>query len=996
MLGQASLFPTFVGRTQQVDTLLRLLEAARAGHGQLALISGEAGIGKTRLVRELVAIARKRGWTILDGQCFPQDHLCTYAPFLDLLRTHFTQRSDELAAFRQGLASLVPDLLPIPPGTETSITLDPEQEKRRRFAALTRLFVQQAAEQPLLLVVEDIHWSDDVSLELLFTLTRQIANHRILLALTYRGDEHEELLLPWLAQLERARLGQEIVLTRLELDDVAVMLRAMFALDRPVRADFLEALYTLTEGNPFFIEEAVKAMIAGGEIFYHDGAWDRRPLAEIRIPHTIYDAVQRGAAQISAPARRVLTLAAVVGRRFDFTLLLTLSDLQEAELIAALKELVATQLIVEESSERFAFRHALAREAIYAGLLARERVALHRTIGEAIERLAVESVDQHLPELAYHFFEAQQWEQAFTYGRGAGEHALLLDAPHVAVEQLTRALEAAERLSITPDAALWRLRGQAYETVGEFERAREDLTAALRLAREDDDRRAEWEALLALGMLWSSRDYEQAGEFFRQALKLARRLDDPAALAHSLNRVGNWRLNADSPRSAERYHHEAFVLFRSLDDRRGLAETLDLLGMATCMAGDARKGVAYFQEAADAFRALNDRAGLVTPLAMQCVLRDAYLATDGCMRTAPLDVDHIIEQGEEAIRSAQESGWRAGAAFAQFELAMSFGARGAYAHALDLAHHALATAEEIEHRQWIIGSHTVLGRLYLDLLAFPQAWRHLEFALDLARNLHSSNWTQIAGGMLAMTYLRQGKPGLADAVLAAQVDLSGLPRWLGQRVGWSARAELALAQGDPALALRILELLRATQPDGSDPILGLWRLRGEAEVAQGKLDDAEATLREALTAAKAFGLRPILWRIHCALARIYQKQRRQEEARIEIAATDAIVAALADDVPDHLLRETFLREARMLLPSLRATTPRQAARQAFSGLTAREREVAAEISRGKSNREIAADLVVSERTVEYHVGNIMGKLGVSSRSQVAVWAVEHGLASPAS
>jgi DNA-binding CsgD family transcriptional regulator len=993
MFGQTSLYPAFVGRAQHVAALLRLLEAARAGHGQLALISGEAGIGKTRLVRELVAVAHEQGWAILEGHCFPQDHLCTYAPFLDLLRTHFTQRPDGLAAFREELSPLVPDLLPVPSGMETSLTLDPEQEKRRRFAALTRLFVQQAAKQPLLMIVEDIHWSDDVSLELLFTLARQFSNHRILLVLTHRGEENAEVLLPWLAQLERARLGQEIVLTRLERNEVATMLRAMFALERPVRVDFLEALFTLTEGNPFFIEETINVLIAGGEIFYHDGAWDRRPLAEIRIPRTIYDAVQRGAAQVTDAARRVLTLAAIVGRRFDFDLLLSLTELPEAQLITALKELIAVRLIVEESGEHFAFRHALAREAIYAGLLARERVTLHRTIGEVIERLASGSVDQYLPLLAYHFFEARQWERAFTYGRDAGEQALLLDAPRVAVEQLTRALGAAERLGIRPDAAVLRWRGQAYETLGEFERARDDLTAALRLARDDDDRRAEWEASLALGLLWSSRDYEQAGRFFRQALKLARKLADPAAVAHSLNRLGNWRVNAEPPRGAERYHQEALALFRSLDDRRGLAETFDLLGMATCMAGDVQRGVAYFREASEAFRALNDRSGLVAPLVMQCILRDGYLATDGCVRGAQLDVDDVIEQGEEAIHCAQESGWRAGEVFAKFELAMSFGARGEYARALDLARDALATAEEIEHRQWIIGSQVVLGRVHLDLLAFPQARQCLGVALELAQPLHSSNWRQMAGAMLAMTYIRQGEPGRAEAILTAQFDLSGLPHWLGQRVGWSARAELALAQGDPALALRLLDQLRVTQADGSDPIPWLWRLRGEAEAAQGRLDAAEATLREALSTAEAFGLRPTIWRIRCALAQVYWKQRRHEEARVEIAAADAIVAEFADDVPDDELRETFLREARTLLPPVRAATPRQVVRQAFSGLTAREREVAAEISRGRSNREIAVGLVISERTVEYHVGNILGKLGLSSRSQVAIWAVEHGLAS---
>ncbi len=221
------------------------------------------------------------------------------------------------------------------------------------------------------------------------------------------------------------------------------MLSAMFALASPVRADFLEALYGLTEGNPFFIEEVLKALVAAGEIFYHDGIWDRRPLAEIRIPRSIHDTVQRSLARVSEHARHILALAAVVGRGFDFALLQALSDLAEGELIAALKELIAERLVVEESGERFAFRHALVREAIYSDLLVRERAALHSTIATTIERQGDQAVDQHLADLAYHFSEAGLWQQARVYARRAGEHALRMDAPRTAIEQLTRALDAA-------------------------------------------------------------------------------------------------------------------------------------------------------------------------------------------------------------------------------------------------------------------------------------------------------------------------------------------------------------------------------------------------------------------------------------------------------------------------------------------------------------------------------------------------------------------------
>ncbi len=990
--------PILIGRAQPLATLEHLLTTARAGHGQVALISGEAGIGKTRLVHELADLAQAQGWALLDAHCFPQDRLCPYAPFLDLFRTHFWQRPDELAAFSGELAPLLPDLLP--DSATPSIALDSEQEKRRRFAALARFFAQQAEQQPLLLIVEDIHWSDDLSLELLFTLARQCAERPILLVLTNRSDESEDVLLPWLAQLDRARLGQEIALAPLSRDDVAELLGALFALERPARPEFVDALYSLTEGNPFFLEEVLKSLVAAGEIFYHDGIWDRRPLSEIRIPRSVQDAVRRRAAQISESARRALALAAVAGRRFDFALLLALSNLAEPDLLTALKELIAAQLIVEESSERFAFRHALVREAIYSDLLARERATLHRAIGTAIEGIAAQSVEQYLPELSYHFFEAGAWKQAQTYAWRAGEQAMRLDAPRAAIEQFTRAADAAGHMNLQPDPALLHLRGQAYETLGEFERAEADFTLALRLAEERHDQRGEWQALLALGLLWSSRDYEQAIRYLQRTLTLARDLDDPAALARSLNRLGNCYVNAEAPREAERYHREAFALFQTLDDRRGLAETLDLLGMVTAMGGDMRQSFAYYQDAIEAFRALGDHQGLVTPLIMQCVGWDSYLMQDGGLLGVPLDMETLTRQGEEAILLARESGWRAGEAFAHYELSMTVAPHGAYSRGLDYGRRALAISEEIQHRQWLIGSLVALGRFYLDVLALPQAREHLEQALELARALGSSNWMENAGAMLAMTNVQQGVPDRANTLLDETFDWSAPPQALSQRLGWLARAEVALARNDLELTLACIDQLLATLADQSPQVTAIPRLgllQGETQAALGQWSAAEETLHATLAAAQALGLQPLVWRVHHALARVFQKQRRHEQAREALLAAHAVIETLADDLPDGELRETFLRQARARVPLPRAprtAVPRQSARQLFNGLTARERDVAIQLAQGKSNREIADELVVSERTVEYHVGNILGKLALTSRSQVAIWAVEHGLAEP--
>src|SRR5581483_7321229 len=199
------------------------------------------------------------------------------------------------------------------------------------------------------------------------------------------------------------------------------------------------------------------------------------------IPRTVQDAVQRRVEPLGAAARRLLVLAAVAGRRFDFALLQALTGQEERALLPALRELIAAQLVVEESPDRFAFRHALTRQAVYAELLGRERRALHREVGETLERLYGADLEPQLSDLAAHFAEAGDWEKAEVYGRRAGERALALFAPRAATEHFSRALEAARRRGAEPAAALYRGRGRAHDTLGDFEQARADFERALAL-----------------------------------------------------------------------------------------------------------------------------------------------------------------------------------------------------------------------------------------------------------------------------------------------------------------------------------------------------------------------------------------------------------------------------------------------------------------------------------------------------------------------------------
>jgi hypothetical protein len=300
--------PPLIGRAPQLATLDNLLTQVGQGSGQVVLVGGEAGIGKSRLVIEARRRADQQGWQTVQGDCFEPDVLFPYAPLIDLLRTSLTHRSvKEVTTLLGPLASEVVKLLPelaltLPELTPTPL-LDPEAEKRRLFETFVQFFLnlmQQDTEKdqhsgksagrirpdsppfphPLLIIIEDLHWSDDTSLELLRYLARRLATQPLLLLLTYRSDELNPSLQHFLAALSREQRPVELTLPRFTLSEVDAFLRAIFEHERPMRAEFLDALYNLTAGNPFFIEEVLKALMAAGDVFYSDGVWDRKPIDE--------------------------------------------------------------------------------------------------------------------------------------------------------------------------------------------------------------------------------------------------------------------------------------------------------------------------------------------------------------------------------------------------------------------------------------------------------------------------------------------------------------------------------------------------------------------------------------------------------------------------------------------------------------------------------------------------------------------------------------------
>jgi tetratricopeptide (TPR) repeat protein/DNA-binding CsgD family transcriptional regulator len=996
--------PVLIGRNAELTALEGCLEAAARGQGGVVLLSGEAGIGKSRLVAELRRSTEDFDFQLLGGQCFPTDRACPYAPLLDLLGTFLAPLSPSqivtvLGASARALVPLLyepiqhlPELASLSP----LFPLDPEQEQRRLFAQLSDVFLRATTARPLLLVIEDLHWSDESTLEFLHFFARKTAGHRLLVVLSYRNDEVHQPLRSLLAQFDRERQRQEVILERLSRANTETFLQTVLQGTRSLPAGMLDALFDLTEGNPFFLEEVLKALIVARELVEDPDGWRWKRADTWHIPLSLHNAVELRLTRLSTDARQVLQLAAVAGRRFDFTLLQEITRYDETYLVELMKEAIVAQLVIEESTEQFAFRHALTRQAIASGLLARERRALHGTIAQTLEQLHATALDAHLADLAYHCAEAELWSKAMEYARLAAEQAQTLSAPRAAVEQWTRVVHATGQLGQTVPPTCYRARGQAYEMLGDFEQAKRDYERALHAARQMGEGRLEWQSLLDLGFLWTGHDYKRSGAYFQQAVDLARDLGDAGLQVHSLTQQANWLLNTWQVADALATNREALAFFEAQHDQPEMAETLDLLGSVYKLGGDSINAAIVYGRAIDFLRAVDNRSKLCSCLVMRAAIACPWGGYTTC--TVNGSLMECERDLAEALQLARELEWAAGEAFAEILFGGMLVSYGRLSAGLAHAQRGLSMATEIGHQKWIALAYENLGRIYLALLAPEQALAYAQVGLEAARALGSARTIAYLIAIQIQAYTALGQSQLAEAALQEVRSGAENPRQDWERQHLLVWAELALVQQQPELALERCEQLLATTPQRAGEtaervIPRLWKCQGEALFALGRAEEAIQVLEEARRGAKLQQYLPLLWQIERSLGRAYRRQSRPEEARQAFASARQGIALLSESIEDPALRSHFEQAASATLPKEKAVSPRRASAGEYGGLSERERVVAALIGQGKSNAEMAGLLVVSRRTVETYVSRVLSKLGLTSRSQIALWTRDKGLTS---
>jgi class 3 adenylate cyclase/tetratricopeptide (TPR) repeat protein len=572
----------FVGRRAELAALEKALERAAAGGRQVVLVGGEPGVGKSRLVAEFAREVHAEGINVLFGRC-DEELAMSYQPFVEALSHYLhhappTELPSRLGQLAGELTRLVPELAELVAGLPNPMRSDPETERYRLFEAMASWLGAASVDEPLLMVLDDLHWATQPTLLLLRHVVQATSPARLLVVGIYRHTELDltHSLANLLADLRRAPGLERLVVEGLVEAEVMTMLEAI---GRPLGENaqgLARAIQAHTEGNPFFVSELVRHAVESGAL----GEGDNGGLEHLGIPEGVHEVVLRRLGRLSEMTSQILVTAAVVGAEFDLAVLADVTGLGEDAVTEALEQAMAAGLVKEVAGVtlRFRFRHQLLRASLYGCLSTARRLRLHRRVGEAIETLYRSRLDEHLPALAHHFTQAAAAgaATAVDYTWRAGDRALAQLAHDQAAELYAQALELfdsselvgdtlrrcdllialgeaqrraarpAHRQTLLEAAAIAqevgdadRLAAAALANVRTIGPAAEDhervavLTAALAAIGEHDSPvRARLLASLA-GELFTG-EWDRRVELSEQAVTMARRLDDPPTLAQVL------------------------------------------------------------------------------------------------------------------------------------------------------------------------------------------------------------------------------------------------------------------------------------------------------------------------------------------------------------------------------------------------------------------------------------------------------------------------------
>jgi predicted ATPase len=890
----------------------------------MILIGGEAGIGKTRLLEELGAHAQRQGAPALWGHCTEFEHASPYQPVVEVLRAALPQLAlnPMPPLVLAEVARLLPELRERRPDLPDPSRLASEHDQSHLVNALCRCLLGLAYEQPLLVLLEDLHWATESTISWLHALSRQIRFAPVLIAATYRDREIRpgHPLRNFLRGLRREGWGAPLLVPPLAEGATRELIEALSGLG-DAASEPAQRLHAESEGNPFFLLELVKHLQEIGQLGQHEGRWvgpwlasdDRERGGAVSHPESVRETIQARLERLSEAARELLGCAAVAGREFDIAVVRAALAWDEEKLLSALDELLERGLVHEHNQpggRDHRFSHHLIQEVTY-DLLPRARCeALHRRLGEAMASTYGETA---APELARHFERGTLHERAIHYLKLAGDQAAARYAVRaisdaIAYYGLALELLASNGSGPAAQAACFDLlmaRSQVYRLLGQRPQQRVDLEEAQEVARMLGDKRRQAQIYARWADFYEQiTDHAASAQAARNALGLFQAAGDRSGEAQSLHDLGLAAYREGDYRAARGYYEQAVALRQELGDRPGEAASLNLLGNLMRQIGEHATAQAHHEQALALCRDLGDLVGEADSLRSLGAL---YLFAG----KYPLSQAHY----EQGLARCRLIGHRRGEAVHLQGLTFLAIVRGAYTAAETYQRAAVCLYEDIGDREgqvWIAVSRGLLAWHLGDLVEARAGW---EAALEQAQQLGTRRLQVWAMDNLGNVLRELDEHTPARRYLDEALDHA---RQAGDRrlEAYSLHhfGQLAWAESNVAEALeRWREAAALRQALG----LATFAHASRARLAEALVEYADSSGEEAIQAARTVWA---AWHIeppdgeeedeirqgYLALARVFNQIGERDIARSCVEQAHAFLESRAAQIADVAVRSTFL------------------------------------------------------------------------------------------
>ena len=747
-----------IDRVEEMSLLREAVDRAVRGEGGLAFLYGEAGIGKTRLTRELGAYARLRGMQVLYGRCpalFRMDGVPPYILWNEVIKDYLQVCTPEqlykvIGYYPGEVCKLVPEVKQKLGTIPQSLPISPEHERDRLFEAVSQFITNISKEAPLLVVLDDLQWTDQSSLLLLHYLARGVYREQLLLLGAYRDTDIDERhpLFPVLTELNRERLLQSAQLKRMSFDEVSEMIKRLLEQD-DVSREFCELVYEKTRGNPFFVEEVVKSLKEEGVIYREENKYKIKEVSEIEFPKTVKGVVKARISRLDEECQNVLTLASFIGNDFTFEALCGVTGVEESKLLEIIEKILKTGLFkhrVIHGEDVCFFADIIVRDVVYEEVSPFRRKKLHNVVGCALEKVYAKKIDEHLGELAYHFLEGGDKEKAFEYFSKAGEMAQKVYAHNEAFSYLQHALELLEEKGASPEQKVPVVEklGDLNYWIGKPDAGMEYYGKALVLWNQLEDKRniARLHTRMA-GMLWQGiGDKVKASEHHRMALEILEKEPESVELANLYEDISHMLWRTGKSDEALTWTRKALELAERLNASDVLAGCYNNLGVLSMKSGEFDKATEYCKQ------------GLKIALENKLAERSLTLYNNLCnLYFSTGEFQKVFETAQEGSDMAKKVGALYYLTWLDMMLMGSYGYMGNLQKAVSIGEDVLALVKRIKYTGFT--SYILLGLAisYRYLGEWDKSFQYSMEALDLGKAVGEYQQTGNAALELGTLYM---------------------------------------------------------------------------------------------------------------------------------------------------------------------------------------------------------------------------------------------------